>query len=135
MMMFKVRGRVSHLFTLWGLLLALLLPMYGPWLDPTFAARQPYHSHIYLGEVDADHHHATSGHDHQSEEENDCISTLGRVINVPDQTLSQQLLLLWQPASVATILPADNGLSFTWQADGRRIAAIFLPPPDQPPRF
>lgn len=133
MLMVSVRGRVSYLITFWGLILALLLPMYGPWLDPTFAARQPYHNHLYLGEVNANHH-SDSHDDHHHEEKDDCRSTLPDVINLPDQTIAQQLLLIWQPLLFTTMLPTDNGLIFTWQADGWRVPAIFLTPPERPPR-
>lgn len=136
MLIVSERGRVSYLLTYWGLILALLLPMYGPWLDPTFAARQPYHNHLYLGEVKADHHRSDTHHDHQHKErETDCISWLPDVINLPDQTVTQQLLLLWQPFLFTTVIPTDDSLTFIWQADGWRVAAIFLTPPEHPPRF
>lgn len=129
------RGRVPYIITLAGVLVTLLLPMYGPWLDPTFVGRQPFHNHIYLGEVDTEHHHPTSKHDHKIEEsDKDCTPVLSDVISLPDGGVLQQLLMLWQPFPKLTVWSDDNSLSFHWQPDDRFVLAIFLTPPRRPPR-
>lgn len=130
------RGRVAYIITLVGVFITLLLPMYGPWLDPTFVSRQPFHNHIYLGQVDVDHH-STSTHDHKtkiSHEDEDCTQVLADVISLPDGGILQQLLMLWLPFQQVSIWPDDNSLSFRWQSDDRFVQAIFLTPPRRPPR-
>lgn len=90
MMSFKTR--ITHCLPFAGLLLALLLPMYGPWIDPTYATRQPYHTHLYLGGYDANHHHGDQHH-HGDPSKVNCDPFSG-VINLPDLTFFQPLLLL-----------------------------------------
>lgn len=129
------RGRAATLFTLWGTLLALLLPLYGSWLDPSFVGRLPFHNHIYLGEVAPHHHYPDASHAHAAaNHEQTCGQVLSGVVSVPDGGVMRQIFLVWQLYSPPAIVPANAALTFIWQAEHWLVRMIFLPPPHRPPR-
>lgn len=103
------------------LVVALLLPLYGPWVDFQFAARQPTHKHLYLGKVELDHHRSSDSKD---------------VVYLPDQGVTGQLLaFVFLPREQAIGLPDDRSLSFGMADEFRSPKDAFLPPPDKPPPF
>ncbi|MCI0399194.1 MAG: hypothetical protein L0332_18650 [Chloroflexi bacterium] len=116
--------------TLALMLLALLLPVYGPWLDSNFAGRQPLHRHIYLGTVNLAHHSAPepAGHKDHSESDSD-------VVNLPDQTAANQGGTLWlMLADVTCPVPqAGDHLAFgplltCLPCQGRSVLPLEQPP-------
>jgi hypothetical protein len=104
-----------------GLVVVLLLPIYGPWVDLHFAAHQPNHKHLYLGKIDLHHHRNSDSKD---------------VVNLPDQDATGRILaLVCLPEEQAVGLPDDKGLFFGLLDDYRSPQDAFLPPPERPPTF
>ncbi|MGH2536781.1 MAG: hypothetical protein ACRDHL_05255 [Candidatus Promineifilaceae bacterium] len=117
------------------LALGVLLPIYGPWLDGNFAARQPAHDHLFLG--DANPHH---GHSHDAPAaagENGCLAACSVVVNLPGQDLAPHLRALsfdlGAPDGPA-FEPAQSGIAFPLLVRLAAPGRIDLPAPDQPPR-
>jgi hypothetical protein len=119
---------------------AILLPVYGPWLNHHFAEWQPTHDHIYFGEVDLNHHHAiqlacarNSKHHHAAEE--DCADKSGDVINLPDRDAASKnmgpLLVLNTGALPGGI---SDTLFFILAEQYVPHEAVFLPLLERPPR-
>jgi hypothetical protein len=114
---------------------AVCLPIYGPWINFRYAGWLPNHDHIYLGEVDANHHdnegeHCQSHHD----EHKACDKAGDPVINLPPDTLQQDgfLFTLPVPADGWHDLPAT--LVYLWQRHQLACQGITIAPPTQPPR-
>jgi len=108
-----------------GLLLAVivfLLPVYGSWIDATYAAREPDHYHIYLGKIDPFHHRSSPN---------------GDVVNLPNQdATSQSVGLLLLPVGQLVRFSAESELlSFGLSDEYLSPEDTFLPPPDHPPRI
>jgi hypothetical protein len=120
------------------MLLALLLPIYGPWLDFRFAERMPQHDHIFIGEVNLDHHNQHY-HKHvptkMKHPKNDLQLPLPAVINLPDQDAALWgLIMLGCPNNRLSCQRLDT-LRFPLVEARYNISAIVVPPLDQPPRF
>lgn len=98
-----------------------LLPVYGSWVDATYAGRQPGHKHIFLGKVNPHHHLYHEGDD---------------VVNLPDQDAnSQPIILVFLPGSQLVLYsPESLNLAFNLSDDYLYPEDTFLPPPDHPPR-
>lgn len=54
---YHIKQQLLRLIT-WLMLFGLVYPLLAPWLDPSFAVRNPNHEHVYLEEVVPIHHHA-----------------------------------------------------------------------------
>lgn len=98
-----------------------LLPVYGSWVDVTYAERQPAHKHIYLGNIDPHHHQSTAKND---------------VVNLPNQDATgQQVVLLFLPDIQLVPNSAEmSHLSFGLSEEYLSPEDAFLPPPDYPPK-
>lgn len=109
-------------FFILGLAAALLLPVYGSWIDVSYPAQQPTHKHVYLGKVDLDHHRT-------AEPEN--------VVILPDQDAASQVVVLIDlPHVEVTAEKVEKGqLSFGLSDEYLSPENTFLPPPDHPPRI
>lgn len=103
---------------------ALLLPVYGSWVDFHFAEKLPTHKHIYLGKVDLNHHRTTDSKD---------------VIILLDQDATSRpvVVLVWLPGEQKTVNAAesDNTLQIGLFDDYPSPENAYLPPPDYPPRI
>jgi hypothetical protein len=99
-----------------------LLPVYGSWVDVTYAGRQPGHKHIFLGKVNPYHHLNIDSDD---------------VVNLPDQdATSQPVILIFLPGSQLVIFSHESlNLAFNLLDDCLYPEDAFLPPPDHPPRI
>ncbi len=121
----------AYLVTLF-MLAAVLLPIYGPWLDAHFVERLPQHDHIFIGEIDPHHHnhdHAGAPHHH------DCLDfPSSAVASVPDQDAALRGLALWLwPDNALSFQPADTFGFPIWETS-QPVAGTIVPPLDEPPR-
>jgi hypothetical protein len=117
---------------------ALLLPIYGPLLNYDYAAGQPGHDHLYIGQVDLFHHADDSnGTITVAVDEHGCPRRFGVVVNVPSQNASDSA---WSasllPADTAALLSANHcpDLAYSFQAHYLARQGIFIAPPEKPPR-
>ena len=128
--------RLASQFILLLLVQALLLPIYGPWLDREFAARQADHKHLYFGKVDPNHH-AHQSHDRRASRDTH-DETSDTVINLPnlDVTNQGQVLVLSFTEILSFLLAAaqDSSLIFTLADHTITSQGISRAPPHQPPR-
>lgn len=113
---------------------AVLLPIYGPWLDYRFAGWQPAHGHIYTGKVDLNHHRVAHrphpGHHHVEEAE----PAAHGVASVPNQDASYLGLFLPPgPHEAVWAIGQDDTLAFTLFDMYRYPSLNFFPPPERPP--
>jgi len=121
------------------MLMAVLLPIYGPWLDFRFAGRMPQHDHIYIGEVNLDHHTEHHAHKHDRKKvqpPHDCLELpLPAVINLPDQDAA--LLGLVQLTCFNNVLTFQrtDTIGFPIVDVKYIISAIVVSPLDKPPRL
>lgn len=101
---------------------ALLLPVYGSWINVRYAAQQPTHKHIYLGKVDLNHHRTA---DHKD------------IVILPDQdAASQPVVSIDLPnEQLAVRMTENDNLSFGLSVEYLSPENTFLPPPDHPPRI
>lgn len=114
---------------------ALLLPLYGSWLNSQFAAIQPNHKHIYVGIADPNHPHSLSiSHQHDSEKAETSDSD---VISVPNQDASQSITVLFSTFDglAALTAPDHPSLVFSLEADYLLSALVYHAPPVEPPRL
>ncbi len=100
----------------------LLLPVYGSWIDFRFAANQPSHKHIYLGQVDLNHHRTSDTKDIVILPDQDATSQLTVLVNLPDDQI------------VANSANANN-LAMRLADEYLFPENTFLAPPDHPPRI
>lgn len=125
--------RLASCFILLLMAQALLLPIYGPWLDQEFAGRQADHKHFYLGRVEVNHHAHHGRADHHRPDE-----PANTVINLPnlDVTNQGQVLVLSFTEILSFLLAAarESSLVFTFTNHTVASQGISIPPPDQPPR-
>lgn len=127
----------AHLITL-TTLVAVLLPTFGPWLDMEFAGWMPQHDHIYVGEINLDHHRGANDspeYSHHQEKQSETASPfITGVVNLPDQDATlQSLVLLVYPA--APLLPRIDAIWFPSGETCYTVCGIAIPPLDKPPRF
>lgn len=117
---------------------ALLLPIYGPWLDREFAARQADHKHIYTGKVDLHHHYDHPGHGRHALPTGN-QETADTTVSLPNLDVAKQGQALLRSLSeiLSFILAAarDSSLVFTLTDHTRASQGISIPPPSQPPRL
>lgn len=114
------------------MVLLVLLPVYGTWLDEDFAALQPEHGHIYLDGVKIDHHPAGWRHPGEHDETADSDG----VVNVPDQDVVGLGLVLLFFVGVAVAMPGrETGLHFVLNAYYTLLKGICPEPLEQPPRW
>lgn len=93
------------------MLLATLFPLYAPWLNHNFAAIQPGHQHLFVGEVAVVHHHA---------------SALAELLPHPHEAPSSEVINLpnWLGRLAVMALPAGAVLLLGKLAEGW-ITAVF----------
>ena len=136
--------RLASQFILLLLVQALLLPIYGPWLDRQFAARQADHKHLYFGKVDLNHH-GHHGRDRHAGHAKRAHAPHGRadepsntVINLPnlDVTNQGQVLVLSFTEILSFLLAAAQNSSLVFTLADHTITSqgISRAPPHQPPR-
>ncbi len=128
----------AHLVTTL-MLMAVLLPTYGPWLDFRFAERMPQHDHLYIGEVNLNHH----AHHHTYKHVQPKVQSLRKplalnipaVVNLPDQdSVLRGLVQLICLHNVLTFQRIDT-IGFPI-VDAKHItSAIVVPPLEKPPRL
>jgi hypothetical protein len=116
------------------MVLLVLLPVYGSWLDEDFAALQPLHNHIFLDGIKPNHH--LPGKSHTGSHSDNTADSDG-VINVPDQDVSGSglLFLLFLSATMVIIPDGKNGLQTILTTHYTLLNGIFPPPLKQPPRI
>jgi hypothetical protein len=100
---------------------ALLLPILGPWLDYDFAQYQPQHKHIYLDNINLNHH----------ENEDSSVVNLPTLEVVSRGSGIHELLF-----DLISILPAESEskLAFSLLNIYLPSQSASLPLPDKPPR-
>lgn len=121
-------------------LLAILLPVFGPWLSVEVAALLPDHKHVYLGEVHLDHH------DHHAPAEkavriygpfplDPCRTEWSGVINLFNLDASGRggIVLPLQFGAAFLLLAAAGTLAFIWQQDYCLKRGIAVLPSERPP--
>jgi hypothetical protein len=121
------------------MLMAVLLPTYGPWLDFRFAGRMPQHDHIFIGEVNLDHHTEYHAHKHNRKKVRsryDCLELpLLAVVNLPNQDAALQgLVQLTCLHNVVTFQRIDT-IRFPIVDVKYIISAVVVSPLDTPPRL
>lgn len=121
---------------------AILLPVYGPWLDSGFAAYLPYHDHIYLGQVDPDHdHHPNRPHSHEAPLRNDSktgrvkILFLDVIIYLPNREANYQAVIFLTSLDDLLDLFIPNSLVFPVTDDLHEVYGLSVPPLKHPPRL
>jgi hypothetical protein len=76
------------------MILSVLLPVWGAWLNPSFAGQMPQHDHLHFGDYDSDHHHRLETHRHTKPEKEAPLeryaSLLSSIVNMPDLDTSLQ---------------------------------------------
>jgi hypothetical protein len=116
---------------------AILLPVYGPWLNRHFSEWQPSHAHIYFGEIDLDHHAVqlacTRNSEHHHADEAACKGE-SDVVSLPNQDVAGKTLALSPPHKDASLAMKDDVLLFTFVESYVLHQILFIPPPDKPPR-
>lgn len=123
----------SHLFVVGWMLLAILFPLYAPWLNGNFAAVQPGHGHLYFGTPDLDHHASPLEelvpHPHQPD-----TTTEPAVTNLPnlDLIVGTAVLLI---APLLISLAAMLTLFFHFHESQLGITLLATAPPHPPPRI
>lgn len=119
------------------MILSVLLPMWGPWLDPSFAGRMPQHDHLRFGNYDPNHHHGHEGHEETSQETplERYADLLSSIVSIPDLDVSLQgLLLLIVTGHVPALHQPDT--RYILAGNGVLIThGITIKPPVMPPRF
>lgn len=107
------------------MILLVLFPMFGSWLNQDFAAFQPNHQHIFLDGVKPNHH------------EKHTSDTADGVVNLPDQTAAiMGLVFMLFLMIVSDILPNGLGnLSSPLSNLHIRLSGIYIPPNIRPPRL
>jgi hypothetical protein len=110
---------------------SVLLPLYAAWFDHNFARWQPGHNHIYLGEVDLDHHHGENTDDHHHHERSaSCVED--EIIFLPNShTLGQDWVFV-SPASM--LLSLGDTPFFSLHNRLLNHLLLFIPPLDKPPQ-
>ncbi|GAB4146904.1 MAG: hypothetical protein Fur0021_05330 [Candidatus Promineifilaceae bacterium] len=127
----------AHLISLITLV-AVLLPTFGPWLDTDFAGWMPQHDHIYVGEINLDHHSASEDspkHNwHEEKRSEPAFPFITGIVNLPDQDVTlQSLVLLVYPAS--PLLQRIDTIWFALCETCYTVCGIAIPPLDKPPCF
>jgi hypothetical protein len=114
------------------MVLLVLLPVYGSWLNQDFAALQPLHGHIFLEGFKPDHH--PPGFQHPGGH-GETVEADG-VVNIPGQDAAGLgLLILFFVGVAVVVLPGrENGLKFAFTAHYTLLKGIFPEPLEQPPR-
>lgn len=116
--------------------MAVLLPTFAPWLDVHFAGRMPQHDHIFIGEVNLDHHHRGQDDKHEKEPpvpEQPALFLTG-VVNLPDRDAAPQNAA----AVVCPAFPLWQRIDAIWFPVGETrytVCGLTVPPPDKPPRL
>lgn len=120
------------------LLIALMMPLLAAWVQVDLARFQPHHAHIYLGEVNLDHHgsehaHATAvpfPHRHLPTH----FHPPNMVVNVPDfAALASFYLLL--PVTTLLLIALYATLGMRLEETVWLVQSISPAPPTEPPRF
>jgi hypothetical protein len=126
------------------MLLALLLPIYGPWIDPGYVGRLPQHDHIYIGKIDPNHHHdhrdclrdAAGSRSHAEEQspKERFAAFLATVISLPDQDAAQQSLVHLIHLDEVPSLQRFDTLWIPIEETNGIAHGIIINPPEEPPR-
>lgn len=112
---------VGRRFVIGWLLMAILLPVYGPWINGRFPAWQPDHDHIYLDEVDPHHPHTNS-------------ETPSDIIMLPGKNLfDKQLLIIAIPLDQVLLNPFDTPCVGFLGEQPLFPRLVFISPPERPP--
>ncbi|MCI0395415.1 MAG: hypothetical protein L0332_01315 [Chloroflexi bacterium] len=116
----QISKRLGWLLATWLTLQALLLPVYGPWLDVHFAGRQAYHDHLYLAGVNPRHHDSPD---------------TGDMVNLPTRDAAQEgLFFMVPPAANGLLLALENSnLVFTLEEESLSLQDTAVPPLEKPP--
>lgn len=135
-----VQRHISHLSSL-GLVLVILFPITASWVNPYYAAIQPVHDHVYLGEIEPGHHrrpilsqlahHPASSNGHP---EDQAESANSDIIFLPDTNANQAGLFLIGCLYAALIINRLDTLGTNLVAPGYKIQTLSLPPSLPPPR-
>lgn len=135
-----IQRHISRLSSL-GLVLVILFPITASWVNPYYAAVQPGHDHVYLGEIEPGHHHRpipsqlahhpASSNDHP---EDPAESASSDIIFLPDNTANQAGLFLIGCLYAALILNRLDTLGTNLLALGYKIQTLSFPPSLPPPR-
>jgi len=112
---------------------AVLLPLYGSWFDRDFAGRRPDHDHIYLGEVDLNHHHANDNHRHEHDTKTSCIEQNDIIFLADDDTLGQGWAFVLPPSTLSHL--GSDTPSFPLCDTLLSHLLLFIPPLEKPPQI
>jgi hypothetical protein len=117
---------------------AILLPVYGPWLNRHFIEWQPTHAHIYLGKIDLDHHAiqlaCARNSEHHHADEAACNGE-SSVVSLPNQDIAGKTLALSPPHKGAILATKGEVLLFTFVESYIRQRILFVLPLEKPPRI
>ena len=138
--MIAVSGQRKDLTARWLatglLLLAALLPVYGPWVQPDFAGRMPRHKHVHFGQYDPGHHHEAAEPANASGKESAVerfAELLSSIIFLPDYDVTFEALFgLFLLAAMLLIL--DAAIYSTVDVRHLSAAGICVAPAEIPPR-
>lgn len=108
------------------MLLAVLFPLYAPWLNSNYAALQPGHDHLYLGKPTPEHEHGLSTSN----------SAAGgtKVTNLPNLAATAETAVFLITPFLPFLLALPLARFFLFEAPHLGVTLFILSPPIMPPR-
>ncbi|MEM7115202.1 MAG: hypothetical protein AAF614_22370 [Chloroflexota bacterium] len=127
-------AKTYHIFVVGWMLLAILTPLYAPWLNSNYAALQPGHKHLYQGKPNLDHHTSPLEellpHAHEAE-----AAEADEVTNLPnlDAAGGTAVLVLVSLLLIPFAVPLTHFYFFRERSLG--VTLFSDTPPNPPPRL